>query len=220
MILAANELERRVRQEEATAAATAERERIARELDDGVAKSVSVLSLDIASLTARAPTDLQQPLARIEHLAQVLAEEVRAIVHQFRTRADPDSFGEALRRAIRSHDGATIEIDGELERVGALAQFEVVRVLEEAVRNAARHAAGAHVSARLRVQEHALRLVVEDDGDGIAEIPWSELASQGHFGLLGMRERALLLDGELRIEARPKGGTHLALDIPLDGTAR
>jgi signal transduction histidine kinase len=220
LTVAANELERRIRRDEADAAATAERERIARELHDGVAKSVSVLSLDIASLTARAPGDLRQSLARIEHLAQVLAEELRAIVHEFRTRGDPEPFVDALHRAVEGNGGVSLSIDGELDRVGTLTRFEVVRVLEEAVRNALRHASATKVTAGLRVDDQALHLVVEDDGTGIAPISWPDLASQGHFGLLGMRERALLLDGELSITASPGGGTRLALYVPLADRGR
>jgi signal transduction histidine kinase len=215
LTVAANELERRIRRDEADAASTAERERIARELHDGVAKSVSVLSLDIASLTARAPGDLRQSLARIEHLAQVLAEELRAIVHEFRTRGDREPFIDALHRAVEGNGATSLSIQGELERVGTLARFEVVRVLEEAVRNAVRHAAATKMTAGVRVDDQALHLVVEDDGKGIAPISWRDLASQGHFGLLGMRERAQLLDGELTITASPGGGTRLALDVPL-----
>jgi signal transduction histidine kinase len=215
LTLAASELERRIRREEAAAAATTERERIARELHDGVAKSVSVLSLDIASLSARAPDDLRGPLARIEHLAQVLAEELRAIVHEFRARAEPEPFDRTLRRAVGPDPGATLEIAGELERVDTLARFEVVRVLEEAVRNAQRHSGARRVMARVGVDDGALRLTVEDDGRGIPPVRWGDLASEGHFGLLGMRERALLLGGDLRVGPRPEGGTRVTLDVPL-----
>ncbi len=217
LILAANELERRIRSEEASLAATTERERIARELHDGVAKSVSVLSLEISSLAARAPGELRGPLARAEHLARTLAEELHAIVSEFRTRGETEPFSDALRRAIGAHDAATIEIDGDVERVDGLARFEVLRVLEEAVRNATRHAHPRSVTARIGVEADMLHLTVEDDGSGTGPIDWSELASQGHFGLLGMRERAGLLDGELRIEGRPGGGTRVRLDVPLNG---
>ena len=161
LIVAANELERKIRREEALAAATSERERIARELHDGVAKSVSVLSLEIASVAARAPDELQPRLAR----------------------------------------------------------FEVLRVLDEALENAERHANGTRTHARLAVDGSALHLVVEDDGRGIGPVAWTELASQGHFGLLGMRERAALLDADLRLEARSGGGTRVSLDVPLNGGA-
>lgn len=217
LIVAANELERRVRREEAIAAATTERERIARELHDGVAKSVSVLSLEIASVAARAPDELQPRLARTEHLARVLAEELRAIVHEFRTRTEDEPFAETLRRTVRGHGSAALETEGDLDRVGGLARFEVLRVLDEALENAERHANGTGTHARLAVDDSALHLVVEDDGRGIGPIAWTELASQGHFGLLGMRERAALLDADLRLEARSGGGTRVSLDVPLDG---
>jgi signal transduction histidine kinase len=216
-MLATSELERRIRRDEAVRAAATERERIARELHDGAAKSVSVLSLDIAALSARAPEDLRAPLARIEHLAQVMAEELRAIVREFRARGETEPFGDALRRAVGPDDGATIDLEGELERVGTLARFEVTRVLEEAVRNARRHARARRVTAHVQVDDGRLRLVVEDDGAGMRPFSWGSLAAAGHFGLLGMRERAELLGGELRIVARPEGGTRVSLDVPLDG---
>jgi len=219
LIVAANELERRIRREEALAAATSERERIARELHDGVAKSVSVLSLEIASLGARAPDDLRRPLARTEHLARVLSEELRAIVHEFRTRTDDEPFVETLRRTVRGPLSAALETEGDLDRVGGLARFEVLRVLDEALENAERHANGTRTHARLAVDESALHLVVEDDGRGIGPIRWTELASQGHFGLLGMRERAALLDADLRLEPLSGGGTRVSLDVPLNGGA-
>jgi signal transduction histidine kinase len=217
LTLAASELERRIRRDEATKAATTERERIARELHDGAAKSVSVLSLDIAALSARAPEDLRAPLRRIEHLAQVMAEELRAIVREFRARGETEPFDEALRRAVGPEGTATIELEGELQRVGTLARFEVTRVLEEAVRNARRHARARRVTARVRVDDGRLRVVVEDDGAGIRPFRWESLASDGHFGLLGMRERAQLLGGELLVARRQEGGTRVTLEVPLGG---
>jgi len=219
LVVASNELERRIRRDEALAAATSERERIARELHDGVAKSVSVLSLEVASLGARAPEDLRPRFARVEHLARTLAEELRAIVHEFRTRSEDESFAEAVRRAALGHDSASIDIAGDVDRVEGLARFEVLRVLEEALRNAERHAGATRTTTALAVDDHALHLVVEDDGRGIGPVPWNELASQGHFGLLGMRERAALLDADLRVEVRPGGGTRVSLDVPLNGDA-
>ncbi len=216
LTLAAAELEQRIRRDEAAAATTAERERIARELHDGVAKSVSALSLEAASLAAHAPEELRQRLSRIEHLAGLLAEELRAIVHDFRTPAGAGAFGEALRRTAAAHPNATLEIEGDIDRIGMLARFEVLRILEEAVRNVERHAAATHVTARVAVDDGRLRLIVEDDGKGIGPLSWSELAATGHFGLVGMRERAHLLDGEVRVERRPGGGTRVALEVPLD----
>ena len=219
LVVAANELERRIRREEALAAATAERERIARELHDGVAKSVSVLSLELAALANRVPNDLRPPLARTEHLARVLADELRAIVQQFRVRTDGEPFAQTIRRVVAAHAGAEVEIEGDVERLEGLARFEVLRVLDEALRNAERHADASRSTARLIVDGGSLRLTVEDDGRGVGPIVWNDLAAQGHFGLLGMRERAALLDGELRVETRPTGGTRLSLEIPMSGGA-
>ena len=217
LTIAAAELERRIRRDEAEAAATAERERIARELHDGVAKSVSVLALEVATLAAGAPEPLRPPLARVEHLARILAEELRAIVQEFRTRGDAEPFADELQAIVEEYD-ATVDVSGPLDRVGTLARFEVLRVVEEALSNAQRHAGARRIAARVAVEDRALHLTVDDDGAGIGDVAWSDLASRGHFGLLGMRERAVLLGGELRVTRGPAGGTRLTLDVPLNGT--
>ena len=215
LTLAANELERRIRLDEAESAARAERERVARELHDGVAKSVSVLALEASALSRHATPATQQRLERIEHLARALAEELRAIVHDFRTHPEYLPFERMLQRTAEDHPGVALAVEGDLEGVGTLARFETLRILEEALRNAERHAEARHVSARLTVANGDLRLVVEDDGKGIGAISWDDLAKDGHFGLVGMRERAALLDGELTVGGRPSGGTRVVVQVPL-----
>lgn len=216
LMLATSELERRIRREEAIAGATTERERIARELHDGVAKSVSVLSLDLATLSARAPEDLRGPLGRIEHLTHLLSEELRAIVHEFRARAESEPFERALRHAVGADGATTVEVMGDLERIGTLARFEVLRIVEEAVGNARRHSGAKRVAARVSVDDGRLRVAVEDDGRGMRPVRWSELAAEGHFGIIGMRERAALLGGELRVSPASGGGTAITLEVPLE----
>ncbi len=215
LTLAANELERRIRHQEAESAARAERERVARELHDGVAKSVSVLALEASALAGHADPATRQRLARIEHLSRALAEELRAIVQDFRTQADREPFDRSLRRIVSEHAGVALSLEGDLERVGTLARFETLRILDEALRNAERHADATRVSARVAVGDSHLRLVVEDDGKGVGLLSWDELATRGRFGLVGMRERATLLDGELTLEPVASGGTRVVVEVPL-----
>jgi signal transduction histidine kinase len=215
LALATNELEARIRAEEAAAAANAERERVARELHDGVAKSVSVLSLEVASLAAQADPQTRARLARLEHLARALAEELRAIVRDMRAGGEPEPFETSLRHLAAQHPSASLDFRGELERVHPLARFETLRILDEALSNAERHADAQHVSARLAVDDGVMRLVVEDDGHGIGELRLDELVARGHFGIVGMRERAEILEGDLKFESRGGGGTRVMLDVPL-----
>jgi signal transduction histidine kinase len=212
---AATALERRLRGDEARTVASAERERIARELHDGVAKSVSVLALEAATIAGKAPEPLRPDLARIERLARLLSEELRAIVTDVRSRDVDEPFAALLRRTVDRHPGVQIELEGELDRVGTLARFELVRVLEEALGNAARHAQASETVARVGVHDGHVRLEVEDNGRGVPEVRWDELARAGRYGLIGMRERAELLRGTIVVSSGPRGGTRVCVTVPV-----
>jgi signal transduction histidine kinase len=215
LALATNELEARIRREEAEAASRAERERVARELHDSVAKSVSVLALEAGSLAAQADQATRQKLERLEHLARALAEELRAIVRDMRAAGEREPFETSLRRLAAAHPGAVLETSGDLERVNPLARFETLRILDEALLNAEQHADAARVRARMAVSDGHMRLVIEDDGRGMGDLRLDELVEHGHFGVVGMRERAAILDGELRFERGSEGGTRVVLEVPL-----
>jgi signal transduction histidine kinase len=216
---AAMEIERRLRREETAAAAASERERIARELHDGVAKSVSVLALETATIAAQAPAALVPELARVEHLARILSEELRAIVTDMRSRDGGELFAESVRRVAGRHPHIDVQIDGDLERIGPLARFETLRMIEEGLRNAERHAGATMIVARVALSDGHVQLEVEDNGRGIDtdDFHLEQLADQGRYGLIGIRERAELLRGTLTIERRPEGGTLVRVAFPLTG---
>jgi signal transduction histidine kinase len=86
------------------------------------------------------------------------------------------------------------------------------RILQEALTNVARHAQATHVEVRLTVEAERLLLVVRDNGRGISD---QELSAVGSLGILGMRERALALGGEVTISGAPGEGTTVAVSIPL-----
>jgi signal transduction histidine kinase len=213
----AMELERRLRREEAAAAAAGERERIARELHDGVAKSVSILALEAARIAGQAPATLRPELARVEHLARLLAEELRAILTDVRSRDNAEPFAQSVRRAADRYPGVKLEVEGDLDRIGTLARFEILRIVEEGLRNAELHARAREIVARVALRDGHVRIEVEDDGRGIDELRLDELADQGRYGLIGMQERVELLRGTLAVERRKQGGTVVRADFPLVG---
>jgi signal transduction histidine kinase len=89
----------------------------------------------------------------------------------------------------------------------------VFRMLQEALTNVAKHANAAQVRVALRVEPNRLFLDVSDDGRGITR---DELRGAHSLGLLGLRERALALGGTVSIAPNPRGGTTVALHIPLN----
>jgi signal transduction histidine kinase len=90
----------------------------------------------------------------------------------------------------------------------------VLRIAQERVANVLKHAGARQVALTLRVEEKLLTLKVGDDGRGF-EPDTAFASSHGHFGLIGMRERAERLGGELRVESHPGAGTILDLTVPL-----
>ena len=214
---AAMEIERRLRREEAAAAGARERERIARELHDGVAKSVSVLALEAATIGGQVPAALRPDLARVERLARLLSEELRAIVTDMRSRDPAEPFAQSVRRIADRYRDTSLEIYGDLEPIGPLARFEILRIVEEGLRNAERHAEATGVVARIELVDGHVRLEVEDDGrgPGAEGFHFEHLAKEGRFGLIGIRERAAILRGTLTIDRGTRGGTLVRVAFPL-----
>jgi signal transduction histidine kinase len=97
----------------------------------------------------------------------------------------------------------------EAERDRSTAMF---RILQETLTNVARHAKASHVVVELKKDQRLLLLEVKDNGRGISV---QEAASTKSFGLLGMRERALLFGGEVTIQGREGEGTTVRVRIPL-----
>lgn len=219
LAMALRELEQRIRRDEAFAASTAERERLARELHDGAAKAVSALGLEAASLRAKATDEgtLRQ-LDRMEKLARDLSEEIRAILRDLRSRSDPLPFSSVLESCVASTlPTARLDLGPGVEDASPLIRYRFMRILAEALHNAATHAHASTVAVRVARDDGRIRMTVEDDGVGIDAIEWDRLVADGHFGLVGMRERARLLGGDLGIERNIPRGTRIVVEVPMRG---
>ena len=163
--------------------------------------------------------DPLQPQRRVERLARLLSEELRAIATDMRSRDGGEPFAQSMRRVADRHPHIDLQTDGDLERIGALARFEVLRIVEEGLRNAERHAGATAIVARVALNDGHVELEVEDNGRGIDtdDFDLEQLAERGRYGLIGIRERAELLRGTLTIERRPQGGTLVRVAFPLTG---
>jgi signal transduction histidine kinase len=95
-------------------------------------------------------------------------------------------------------------------------EIAIFRIAQEALSNVTRHAQARHVEMRVEFGEARLAISIRDDGEGFAgpSAP-SDLASAGHYGLLGMQERAELIGAALQIESSPGNGTKVVLVVPL-----
>ncbi|MFI1801004.1 sensor histidine kinase [Streptomyces sp. NPDC020379] len=195
--------ERAARRAEAESAALAERARIAREIHDVLAHSLSaqMVHLEAARLLIERGEDRQRILERVV-AARGMAREGLAETRQALSalRGEMSRVEDFLRDASAS-EGARFEVAGEPRGLPAEAGLTVRRVAQEALTNVRKHAPGADVQMRFTYLEGEVELWVRDGG---GHVDSGDLAASGAgYGLLGMRERAELLGGTL--EAGPAG---------------
>lgn len=205
----------------AAAAVARERQRLARELHDTIAPQL--YGIGLGTRVARAvlrdnPAQADRELEQIRQAAATGLAETRRLMFQVRPEAlAGGGLANALSRLLDTqHDlhGVATYVDVE-PRPGANPEVlhGVYRIAQEAVRNAAQHAAARRVTVRLSTQDSVLLLEVEDDGAGFD--PGAELA--GRLGLCSMRERAEALGGRLDILSDPGRGTLIRARLPIRG---
>jgi two-component system sensor histidine kinase DegS len=198
-----------------------ERKRVAREIHDGPAQSLAnlVLRTEICErLLAQDIDEALKELGELKKTAKGSLTELRRIIFDLRPMALDDlGLVPALRRYLedlRDRLGLPVElvILGEEVRLDLNQEVTLFRLAQEAVNNARKHAQAKEIRVRLEFAPLAATLVVEDDGRGF--IP-SETGSLAGFGLLGMRERAELVDGDFEVTSAPGEGTRIRVRVPL-----
>lgn len=209
------EAERRRAGSAALRAQEEERARVARDLHDEVNQSLTGLLLRLEAAREAAPPELEAELEETKALANQAMRELLSLARQLRPTA-LDDLGLAAATAGqveqlgRGDVAAELTAEGDFSDLDDDAQLVVYRVAQEALANAARHSGAGHVDVRLRRRgDGGVELVVADDGRGFA---FDE--AEGGLGIAGMRERALLVGGELTIESRPGRGTTVRLALP------
>ena len=209
------EAERRRAGSAALHAQEEERARVARDLHDEVNQSLTGLLLRLEAARDAAPPELEAEIAETKALANQAMTELLSLARQLRPTALDDlglaaAIGGQVEQLGRGEIEASLMTEGDFSDLGDDAQLVVYRVAQEALSNAARHSGAEHVAVRLRRRDSGgVELEVVDDGRGFA---FDE--SEGGLGIAGMRERALLIGGELTIESRPGAGTTVRLEVP------
>jgi two-component system, NarL family, sensor histidine kinase UhpB len=209
------EAERRRAGSAALRAQEEERARVARDLHDEVNQSLTGLLLRLEAAREAAPPQLEAELAETKALANQAMTELLSLARQLRPTALDDlglaaAVGGLVEQAARGDMEATLEREGDFSDLDGDAQLVVYRVAQEALSNAARHSGAHRVSVGLRRDAGGpVSLEVADDGRGFA---FDE--SERGLGIGGMRERALLVGGELAIESGPGRGTTVRLALP------
>jgi signal transduction histidine kinase/ligand-binding sensor domain-containing protein len=204
----------------AHAAILDERTRIAREIHDTMAQGFTGITIQVATALDKLdsdPVQARENLRQAALLARTSLAETHRVVWDLRADASAAaSVAEALRTIARRLDpGAAIEISasGDERRLPTLQESALLRIGQEALTNAVRHARAQHVRLSLEYRDSSVQLRISDDGVGFdaASLP----RPSGHFGLQGMRERTEMLRGTMQLDSRPGAGTTLSIEIPV-----
>ena len=205
------------------AAREAERTRLAREIHDGLGAHLTALQLVVARLATRAPADAaewQSLCTQIQQAANAAQDAADDLVCRQRPPALDAGLVASLRAWLRrfgEQSGLTCIWrcdDVTRERVAKLtpdAVLALYRIAQEALTNVARHAHASRVVVALDGGQRSLKLTISDDGRGLVR---GARRKQGHFGLVGMRERCTALGGTIRIGSAQGSGTLVSARLP------
>jgi PAS domain S-box-containing protein len=197
------------------AAADEERRRVVRDLHDGAQQRLvhTIITLKLATRALQKAEDdfpalMSEALDHAEHANTELRELAHGILPEVLTRGGLRAGVEALATRMP----VPVEIAVPEDRLPATVEATAYFVIAESLTNVAKHARAQGAAVLARVEDRTLLVQVRDDGVGGARPDGS--------GLVGLTDRLAVLDGQLRVESPPAGGTLVAADIPLPSTGR
>jgi signal transduction histidine kinase len=192
-----------------TLGADAERTRIARDLHDRLGQYLTFIAIELERIIAD-DGERTEPLGRLRDDVQQALEELRETLRQLRSSVNENrSLAVAAKELIdrfnrRGPTLASLTVTAPHRRLPVPIENELLRILQEALSNVAKHAGAANVVVTWAVREDRGVLTISDDGGGFD--PASSVRDSA-FGLVGMRERADLVGARLRISSEPGQGT-------------
>jgi len=212
---------RRAMAEAEFAAILTERNRVAREIHDTLAQGLAAIAMRLELAKNVAVGDWAAITRQVETAHQLTREalaEARASIWNMRAQVlETHDLAGALEGILRqSAEGTSVAVAvrlvGARRRLPPAVEGELLRIGQEAITNAFKHASPRQVEVSLTFAAGEVELVVADDGAGFA--PEGVVAPAGHFGLVGMRERAAQIGARLVLTSAPGRGTRLAVRAP------
>jgi len=205
------------------------RKKLARDLHDGPTQTIAAIAMRLnyaRRLIERDPTAAGAEIHKLEDIARQTTREIRHMLFTLRplvleSRGLLPALGQLAAKVAETHGQQVIlEADPASDRgLDARAQAVAFFIAEEAINNARKHAEAEHVWVRVRRAEgERFILEVEDDGVGfnVGSVD-AHYEQRGSLGIVNMRERAELIRAALRLESAEGKGTHITLEVPLDG---
>ncbi|MDX6403937.1 MAG: hypothetical protein QOH70_1392 [Blastocatellia bacterium] len=206
------------------AAVLAERNRMAREIHDNLAQEMLGISvqLEVVARTMPASAEVAKThLDRVRLLVRHGIAEARRYVWDLRSQAlDQNDLPAALSDTARRLTSETaiqakVEVSGTFRPLSQLIEGNLLRIGQEAINNAVRHAHAQNILINLKFDAKRVQLSVRDDGLGFDQMPGN--GDGKHFGLIGMQERAEQIGGTLKIDSRANEGTEVLVDVQISG---
>jgi signal transduction histidine kinase len=201
-----------------------ERDRLARELHDGVAQFIGYVNAKTMAVRLLIQKgrfeEAEQQLAQIEQVVQDQSIDVRASIIGLKMASESGSgLATGLRQFIEQCNRlsdipiqADIDPESEIIRLDAEKEQQLLRVVQEALSNVRKHASAKQATVRLAVQADELVMSIHDDGVGFNPARWNE-DDHAHFGLRTMRERMDMIGAALVIESEPGQGTTITVRV-------
>jgi signal transduction histidine kinase len=192
-----------------------ERNRLAREIHDGLGHYLTAINIQIKAAQAfieQDPAQTRTALENAQNLSQEALADVRRSISELRADPStisplPDRLQSLLDETRSSGIQAELTVEGAPAPLSPQVDFTLYRVAQEGLTNVRKHANASQAGLRLVYAEHSLRLAVTDNGVGTAQ-------TGGGFGLTGLQERVQLLGGTLKVQTAPGQGFCLMVEIP------
>ena len=209
-------------------AVLSERGRIAREIHDTLAQSLVGISVQLELVNRLLASSVDSARAQLDQARGLVREsltEARSSIWDLRSQAaETEDFASRLTRMAAAASESSqnkikikAKVSGTYRPLSPKVEAELLRIAQEAVTNAVRHAKPTRVGIDLRFESRELRMTIQDDGCGFDGQPHPQSAGpEGHFGLTGMKERAEDIGAALAIESAPGKGTQVSVSLPLE----
>jgi ligand-binding sensor domain-containing protein/signal transduction histidine kinase len=195
-----------------------ERSRIARELHDGLMQGFAGITMEMQALSSRLPEESTER----ETLEEIIGDAGNCLREARRSiaglRGAPSGLAAAIEQAAQqlaqTHDvRLKLHLDPVTKRLSTETEYNLLRIAQEAITNALKHSGASVVDVVLECTANEIRLIVRDDGSGFAEGE-ANLENCGHYGLIGMRERAHQIGAQFNLQSNSGRGTAVRVILP------
>jgi signal transduction histidine kinase len=202
-------------------AVLAERNRISRDIHDTLSQNLAGIALQLDAVHMQLPdveSDLRQRLDEACNLTRYSLAEARRAISDLRSdELDCPELSAALPEIAQRVAVAlqtSVQVIGDPRKLNPAVERNLLRIFQEALTNTVKHAHATTVDVELRYGPESLALRVSDNGDGF-DLQQLTATGSGHYGLIGMRERAERIGGRLMLNSNPGHGTELLVEVPL-----